>query len=110
MLGEDQIDHTPREEKVRLYIGDSFDVVGEHRRTNFQRVSSTVVRETMELKIRNRKRTEETIRVIEHGWSDWTILSESMPSKKLDSNTFEYTVTLKPDEERVITYVIETRW
>lgn len=110
MLGEDHIDHTPREEKIRLYIGDSFDVVGERKRLTFKRISSNVVQETFEIKVRNRKKTNETVRIIEHAWSDWSILSESMKSKKTDSNTFEYLVSLKPDEERVITYTIQTTW
>lgn len=110
MLGEDEIDHTPREEKIRLYIGDSFDVVCERKRLSFKRVSSNVVQETFEIKVRNRKKTNENVRVVEHAWADWTILSESMKSKKTDSNTFEYVVSLKPDEERVITYTVQTTW
>ncbi|HWP30917.1 MAG TPA: DUF4139 domain-containing protein [Fimbriimonadales bacterium] len=110
MLGEDEIAHTPREEKFRLYIGDAFDIVGSRTRTNFQRISDRVVQETFEIKLRNRKKTQETVRVVEHGWGDWQILNESMPSKKIDSNTFEYLVTLKPDVEAVIRYTIQTRW
>ncbi|MCW5946392.1 MAG: DUF4139 domain-containing protein [Fimbriimonadales bacterium] len=110
MLGEDQIDHTPREEKVRLWIGDSFDIVGEHRRVNFRRISPRVTEEDFEIKVRNRKREPETVRVVEHGWADWVIVRESMQSRKTDSNTFEYLVTLQPDEEKVITYTIRTSW
>jgi hypothetical protein len=110
MLGEDSIDHTAREESVSLYIGDAFDVVGERKRTSFRRISGNIVEEDFEIKVRNRKKTVESIRVIEHAWSDWKILAESMKSTKLDSNTFEYLVTLKPDEERVITYTVQTRW
>lgn len=110
MLGEDEIPHTPREEKFRLYIGDAFDIVGSRTRTNFRRISDRIVQETFEIKLRNRKKTPETVRVVEHGWSDWQILNESMPSKKIDSNTFEYVVTLQPDVETVIHYTIQTRW
>jgi hypothetical protein len=42
-VGEDQIDHTPKDEKIRLYLGDAFDVVGEHTRTNFRRISQNEV-------------------------------------------------------------------
>lgn len=110
MLGEDMIDHTPREEKIRLWIGDSFDVVGEYRRVNFRRISPRVTEEQFEINVRNRKRTPETVRVVEHGWADWEIVTESISSKKLDSNTFEYVVRLQPDEEKVITYTIRTTW
>jgi hypothetical protein len=110
MVGEDQIDHTPREEKIRLYIGDSFDVVGERRRVAFRRIASYVVEEDFEIKVRNRKKTVETVRIVEHAWADWQILTESMKSVKKDSNTFEYVATLQPDEERVVTYTVRTRW
>ncbi|MCH8273456.1 MAG: hypothetical protein IH851_01535 [Armatimonadetes bacterium] len=110
MLGEDQIDHTSREEKLRLWIGNAFDVVGERKRLSFRKISNTVVQEAFEIKVRNRKTKSVAVRVIEHGWGDWEILSETMPGKKLDSNTFEYAITLQPDEEKVITYTIQTRW
>lgn len=110
MLGEDEIDHTPREESFNLYIGDSFDVVGERRRVNFRMISPNSTEETFEIKVRNRKKTADAVRVVEHGWREWTITKESMKSTKTDSNTFEYYVLLKPDEEKVITYTIVTRW
>ena len=110
MVGEDKIDHTPREEKLRLYIGDSFDVVGERKRLDFRRISSNVIEEDFEIKVRNRKKTVETVRIVEHAWADWSIMRESMKSEKKDSNTFEYVVSLKPDEEKVVTYTVRTRW
>lgn len=110
MLGEDEIDHTPREEKIRLYIGDAFDVVGERRRTQFKRIATNVVEESFEIKLRNRKKVVETVKVVEHGWADWRILSESMPSEKIDSNTFQYVVSLEPDKEVIIRYTIQTTW
>lgn len=110
MVGEDLIDHTPREEKIRLYVGDAFDIVGERKRTDFKIISPRVVQETFEIRLRNRKRVAETVRVVEHAWAEWSILSETMPHKKSDSNTFEYLVTLQPDKEVVITYTVQTSW
>jgi hypothetical protein len=110
MIGEDRIDHTPREERLRLYIGDAFDVVGERKRTAFRRIASSVIEEDFEIKVRNRKKTAEIVRIVEHAWADWTIVRESMASTKTDSNTFEYLVSLKPDEEKVVSYTVRTRW
>ncbi|MFN8139296.1 MAG: hypothetical protein U0R49_05815 [Fimbriimonadales bacterium] len=110
MVGEDQIDHTPREEKIKLYIGDAFDIVGERKRTEFKIIASNIIRETFEIKLRNRKKTAETVRVMEHAWSEWTILNETMKSEKVDSNSFQYVVKLQPDKEEVIRYTVETRW
>ncbi|MER3413476.1 MAG: hypothetical protein C4341_04420 [Armatimonadota bacterium] len=110
MLGEDQIDHTPREEKIRLYIGDAFDIVAERKRTSFRRIASNVVEETFEITVRNRKKVAETVEVIEHGWGDWEVTSESQPSEKMDSNTFRYVLRLQPDEQKVVRYTIRTTW
>lgn len=110
MVGEDAIDHTPREEKVKLYIGDAFDIVGQRKRLSYTAVASNIVRETFEIKLRNRKKVAETVRVVEHAWSDWKILNETEKSTKIDSNTFEYSVTLQPDVEKTIRYTIETGW
>jgi hypothetical protein len=69
-----------------------------------------MVSETFEISLRNRKKTAETVRIVEHGWSEWTILDASRPWKKTDSNTFEFTETLKPGEQKTLTYTIQTRW
>ena len=76
---------------------------------DFRRISSNTVEEDFEIKVRNRKKTPETVRIVEHAWSDWRILRESIKSAQKDSNTFEYVVTLQPDEEKVVTYTVRTR-
>ncbi|RMG24533.1 MAG: hypothetical protein D6724_05920 [Armatimonadetes bacterium] len=110
MVGEDLIDHTPREEKFSLYVGDAFDIAAERRRVSFRRIANNVVEETFEIKVRNRKKVAETVEIIEHGWGDWEILNETQKSEKVDSNTFKYTLTLQPDQEGVVRYTIRTTW
>lgn len=108
MVGEDLIDHTPREEKFSLYVGDAFDIAAERRRLSFRRIANNVVEETFEIKVRNRKKVVETVEVVEHGWGDWEILNETQKSEKLDSNTFRYILKLQPDQEVVVRYTIRT--
>jgi len=110
MLGEDQIDHTPKNERVSLVIGRSFDVVGERKRLNFERVSPRSFRETFQVKVTNRKEVPETVIVLERHYGDWTVEKENLKSKKLDSMSMSYTVDLKPDESKVITYTVFTKW
>jgi len=54
-IGEDEIDHTPRDEKIRLFIGDAFDLIGEQKQLNYVRVSDRVSRYTYEISLRNHK-------------------------------------------------------
>jgi hypothetical protein len=110
MLGEDQIDHTPKDEKLSLVVGRSFDVVAERKRTNFQRISDRAFRETFEIEVRNRKDTSETVNVLERHWGDWKVTEKSMDFAKLDSQTMEFVLELKAGESKKVTYTVETRW
>jgi hypothetical protein len=112
-VGENQIDHTPKDEVIRVLTGNSFDLVGEHRMTNNTEDSANrVVSQTFEIKVRNRKKEPVEIRVIEratHG-GNWTLTAQSQPHEKKDAATFEFRVPLKPDEEKVVTYTIRYTW
>jgi hypothetical protein len=113
LIGENRIDHTPMGEDVRMYLGNAFDLVGEHVQTNFQLIGSNVLEETYEIKLRNRKDDETVqIRVPEHmfRWSNWEILNASTDFVKLDSNTIEFRVDVAPGEEKVITYTVRYTW
>ena len=112
-VGENQIDHTPKDEVIRVLTGNSFDLVGEHRMTNnTEDGSNRVAAQTFEIKVRNRKKESVEIRVVEratHG-GNWTLTAQSQNHKKTDAQTFEFRVPLKPDEEKVITYTIRYTW
>lgn len=114
MLGEARIDHTPKEEKLSLPVGRSFDIVAERKRTNFEwlgrRRPRDGTREEFEIEIRNRKETPETVHLIERSWGEWAIPKSNEKWEKLDSNAFQWVVALKPNEVRKITYTLETYW
>lgn len=111
--GENNIDHTPKDETIRVYVGNSFDLVGERRRTAFK-VDSTNhwLDETFEIKVRNRKKEPVEIRVVEHltRFANWELKEKSDDFRKLDSHTIEFPVTLKPDEEKIVTYQVHYTW
>ncbi|HEY9868682.1 MAG TPA: DUF4139 domain-containing protein [Candidatus Obscuribacterales bacterium] len=108
-IGEDMIEHTPRDEKVRLYIGDAFDLVGERKQTNYQRVSDHVQRMSYEISLRNHKDSAVTIAAVEHSYGQWKILESSHPYTKKDARTFEFSVKVPARGEVKITYDIEVR-
>ncbi|GAT32078.1 hypothetical protein TSACC_2475 [Terrimicrobium sacchariphilum] len=111
--GENQIDHTPKDETVRIYTGDAFDLVGERKRTNFKvDTSNKWADESFEITVRNRKTEPVTIRVVEHllRWNNWEITDKNTTYKKLNSDEIEFLVELKPDEERKITYTVHYSW
>lgn len=111
--GENQIDHTPKDETVRLYTGNAFDLTGERQRTNYtvdNRQSAAT--ETFEIKVRNHKKEAVEIRVVEHLYrgKNWTIAANSDKYVKKDSQTIEFPVTVQPDGEKVITYTAHYSW
>lgn len=110
MLGEDQIGHTPRDEKLSLVVGRSFDVVTNRLRTNFTRISDREVSESYSIEVRNRKETSEVVEVIERHWGDWRVTDKSMDFTKLDANAFRFMVSLKAGEVKKVTYTVITKW
>ena len=111
-IGEDMIDHTPRDEKMTLYIGDAFDIVGERKQTDFQKPSTRTIIESFEIKIKNHKEEDVTVKVVEklYRWVNWEITEASHQYNKLDSRTVEFPVTVKKDGEVVITYTVKYTW
>jgi len=113
-VGEDVIDHTARDETLRLYTGNAFDLVGERKRTNYKMDHSNHwVDETFEIKVRNRKQDEAVeIRVVEHlyRWTNWEIRDSSNTHLKTDAQTIEFRIPLKAGEEKTITYTVHYSW
>jgi len=113
-VGENEIDHTPRNETVRVTTGNSFDLVGERKQTNFHvDTGDKWIDESFEIKLRNRKKdTPVEIRVVEHlyRWSNWEITKKSDDFTKKDSQTIEFRVPVKPDEERTVSYSVHYSW
>ena len=107
-IGEDKIDHTPRDEKVTLYIGDAFDIVGERKQTNWRKVGRTVI-ESFSIEVKNHKKEEVTVRILEKMCrsQEWRITDKSQDYRKLDSRAVEFPVTIAPNEKKVVTYTVQ---
>ena len=110
MLGEDSIAHTPKDERLSLFVGRSFDIVANRKRTNHRRINNTTFEQTFEIEVRNRKETPETVYILERHFFDWRVTNESMKSEKLDSNTLQFVLSLKPGEVQKVTYTVRAQW
>lgn len=110
LLGEDNIEHTPKDEKVSLVVGRAFDVVASRLRTSFTRIAANDFKETFALELRNHKSTPEEVEVIERHYGDWRVLEKSMDFTKASANAMVFKVMLQPNEVRKITYTVETVW
>jgi len=112
-IGEDKIDHTPKDEKLSLRIGNAFDIVGERKQTNFRVESARKwIQETIELKVRNHKKEAVTVRIKEplYRWANWKITKESCEHTKLDSRNIAFDVKVPVDGETTVTYTVDYTW
>lgn len=111
--GKNFIDHTPKDELLRLYTGNAFDLTGERKRTSFKQDSSNHwLDESFEIKLRNHKKEAVEIRIVEHlyRWTNWEIRDPSNTFLKTDAQTIEFRIPLDPDAEHTLTYKVRYSW
>jgi len=114
-VGEDNIDHTPKNEKVRLKLGDSFDVTADKKQTDFKKLAGTskynyVFESAYEVVLKNAKKEAMTVTVQEPIPGDWKILNESHPHTKATSNTAVWQITVPPEGKTSLTYRTQVRY
>jgi hypothetical protein len=109
-VGEDQIDHTPRDETVRLFLGNAFDVVGKRTMTDIKQLSSRSRRESDAIEIRNHKDEAIEVNVIEHLQGDWKITDHSHDFVKKNATTVEFPVKVPPNGSVSVVYTAEVKY
>ena len=112
-IGEDKIDHTPKDEQVRVKLGSAFDVVGERRQVSFSvDTAGKVMEEEIEVKLRNHKAQPVDVVVKEnlYRWSNWKILSQTHKYDKEDARTISFPVKVAKDGETVVRYRVRYTW
>jgi len=105
-IGEDFIDHTPKDEKVRVYVGNAFDIVGERTQKDRKSVGKTSWQETWEIKLRNHKDKAVRVMVIERLSFGWEILRNTHEYKKKNATSIEFVIEIAKDTEVVVEYVV----
>ncbi len=114
-IGEDRIDHTPRNESVRLKLGEAFDVTADRKQTDFRKLGGTsrynyVFESAYQITIKNAKSESVTVKVSEPMPGDWQMLSESHPHTKAAANTAVWNITVPAEGKAVLTYRTMVRY
>jgi hypothetical protein len=109
-VGEDRIDHTPRDERVRIKMGEAFDVVGERTQMDFSVIGDCTTESEWRVQVRNHKDEPVEVELMEPIGADWQILSSSHRAEKLDAHTFRFTVDVPARGETTVTYRVRVRW
>ncbi len=109
-VGEDKIDHTPRDEKLRVKLGEAFDLVGDRKQTSWSELGPCYDESPYEIEIRNHKDGLEHVEIVEPTGGDWEIVESSHKAEKLDSSTFRFFVDVPARGKTDVTYRIRIRY
>jgi hypothetical protein len=114
-VGEDRIDHTPKNEKVRLKLGESFDVTADKKQTDFKKLSPpsrgiALFESAYEMVLKNAKKESITVTVQEPIPADWKILQETYPHEKTSSNTAIWKIAIPPEGTSTLSYRVQVRY
>lgn len=109
-IGEDLIYHTPKDEEVKIYIGEAFDIKAERKQTSYKKITEYIHTESYEITLKNHKKEDIEVKVIEHlqfeESKEWEIIEANYKYQKKDVNTIEFTVPIKRNKEIKIEYTI----
>lgn len=109
-VGEDRIDHTPKDEAVRVKLGDAFDVVAERKQTDYKAIARRVFEYAYEIRIRNHKDEAITVIVNEPIGGDWEMISSSFPAEKTAAFAARFNIPVVKDGEAVLSYRVRVKY
>ncbi len=114
-VGEDNIDHTPKNETVRLKLGDAFDVTADKKQTDFKvlpnpQKNHSAFESAYELVLKNAKKEKVTVTVQEPISGDWTIVSESHPHSKANSHLAVWKIDIPAEGSATLTYRAQVKY
>ena len=109
LVGEDRIQHTPRGETVRVAVGSAFDIAAERKQSDLRQVGKGVTEASYEIMLTNHRKAAADVTVIEHAEGQWEILKTTLPHRKKDSRTFEFTVRCDPEKPVTVAYTVRMR-
>ncbi len=109
-IGEDSVDHTPKDEKIRIRLGDAFDVVANRKQTDWKKVARNIYEASYEISLRNHKKEDVVVNVLEPVPGDWSMLSASHDYAKTSSRLIEFKVKVGRDQEAKLTYSVRMKY
>ena len=109
-IGEDVIDHTPKDEKVKIKMGEAFDVVGERTQRDWKKLAWNLYETEWDVELRNHKKEDVEVTIIEPVPGDWEVVKSSHPYSKIEAHTLQYVVKVPRDGKATVNYRVRMRW
>jgi hypothetical protein len=110
LVGEDSINHTPKDETVTIHVGDAFDIVAERKETDFKKLSNNLYEFEYEIKLRNHKDSDVTVEVREPIGGDWEIVKSNHDATKLDATTLGFKIPVAKNGTATLDYRVRVKW
>jgi hypothetical protein len=110
LIGEDWIEHTPKDERVKLKMGDAFDVVGDRKQTDWRKIAPHVWEVEWEVSLRNHKKEPVTVQVIEPVPGEWQMLHATHKGEKLEAHTLRFDVPIAKEAAAKLAYRVRIRY
>jgi hypothetical protein len=110
LIGEDWVDHTPKDEKIKIKMGDAFDVVGERTQKDWKRIASNLYEIEWEISLRNHKKEPVTVEVVEPMPGDWEMIRASHPHEKTQAFTARWKIPVPKEGEAKLSYRVRVRF
>jgi len=110
LIGEDWVDHTPKDEKIKIKMGDAFDVVGERTQKDWKRIASNLYEVEWEISLRNHKKEAVTVEVVEPMPGDWEVIRANYPHEKIQAFTAQWKIPVPKEGEAKLNYRIRVRF
>ncbi|WP_223787843.1 DUF4139 domain-containing protein [Marinicella meishanensis] len=110
-IGEDRIDHTPKNDTIELKLGHAFDVQGSRQQLHFERGKNSLT-EQLAVTINNQKDRPQKVTIIEplYRWSNWQITQHNEQYEKIDASTIQFTIEVPADSEKTVEYTVLYQW
>jgi hypothetical protein len=105
-IGEDNVDHTPKDEEIDVNLGKAFDIVGERVVLDRRRITDVKWEYDVQVTLRNHKDEDISVVYRDHAWGDWKVMKSSLEYKQTDASTLEFNVPVKSNGETVLTYTV----
>jgi hypothetical protein len=109
-IGEDWIEHTPKDERVKVKMGEAFDLIGSRTQKDWRKLASNLYEVEWEIALRNHKPADQTVTVVEPVPGDWQVLASSHPYEKVEAHTLRYTIPVPKDGASKLTYRVRIRY
>jgi hypothetical protein len=108
-IGEDWIEHTPKDERVKIKMGDAFDVVGERTQKEWRKLGSSLYEVEWEIALRNHKKEDQMVTVIEPVPGDWQMVTSTHAWDKPQAHTLRFQVSVPKEATATVVYRVRLR-